>query len=238
MHILPLLSVVTILCTACSGQGAATVMELVKTEGSVDVLDDEGTDVPVNEKMKLHSGYDLKTAVESFAWINLDSVKLAKMDADSEIEIQKNGKALEIQVNSGRMFFNITEPLDDDETMTIHTSTMTVGIRGTCGWVDVVSENQMNVYLLKGKVECSIEEADGGVITEEITSGEMAEMILAEDGAGEINVDASAGFGLPEFVEGEVSGIEDTEGYDSWLGEYVCDEGGSLTFDKMGESYW
>ncbi len=136
------------------------------------------------------------------------------------------------------MFFNITEPLDDDETMTIHTSTMTVGIRGTCGWVDVVSENQMNVYLLKGKVECSIEEADGGVITEEITSGEMAEMILAEDGAGEINVDASAGFGLPEFVEGEVSGIEDTGGYDSWLGEYVCDEGGSLTFDKMLDGYY
>ena len=89
----------------------------------------------------------------SFAWINLDDVKLAKLDEKSEIAIQKEDKRLELEVKSGSLFFNVTQPLEDDETMNIRTSSMVVGIRGTCGWVEVPDASHMNVYLLEGKVE-------------------------------------------------------------------------------------
>ena len=62
-------------------------------------------------------------------------MKLAKLDQDSEIAITKEGKEMEIEVKSGSLFFNATEPLADDKSMNIRTSTMIVGIRGTCGWV-------------------------------------------------------------------------------------------------------
>ena len=87
------------------------------------------------ENLGLYSGYGVATQAESYAWIDLDEVKLAKLDAGSEIEIAKEGKKLEINVKSGNMFFNVTQPLADDETMDITTSTMMLGIRGTCGWV-------------------------------------------------------------------------------------------------------
>ena len=58
-------------------------------------------------------------------------MKLTKLDQNSEIAIQKEGKALEIEVKSGSLFFNITEPLADDETMNIRASTMLVGILNT-----------------------------------------------------------------------------------------------------------
>ena len=97
------------------------------------VSDGTGKDVPLLEDLGLYNGYGVDTRSESYAWINLDDVKLTKMDQESEIAIQKDGKSLEIEVRSGSLFFNVTEPLKDDETMDIRTSTMLVGIRGTCG---------------------------------------------------------------------------------------------------------
>ena len=43
---------------------------------------------------------------------------------------------MDIQLRSGSLFFSVTQPLEDDETMNIRASTLLVGIRGTCGWVD------------------------------------------------------------------------------------------------------
>ena len=70
------------------------------------------------------------------------------MDEDSEVEIVKRDKLLELCVQSGGLFFNVTEPLTDDETMNIAPSTMIIGIRGTCGWV-----TQNPAALLEGTVE-------------------------------------------------------------------------------------
>lgn len=47
---------------------------------------------------------------------------------------------LELYVRSGSLFFDVTEPLEEDESMDIRTSTMAVGIRGTSGWVEVEDE--------------------------------------------------------------------------------------------------
>lgn len=84
-------------------------MHLVRTEGTVGVSDGEGKDLEPMENLGLYSGYGVDTQAESCAWIDLDNVKLAKMDAESEVEITRDGKKLEIDVKSGSLFFNVSE---------------------------------------------------------------------------------------------------------------------------------
>ena len=153
-----------LLLTSCSGGASATSMHLRKTEGTVGVSDGEGKELTPKGNLGLYSGYQVGTQEKSYAWIDLDRVKLTKLDQDSEIEIAKEGKKLEINVKSGSLFFNVTEPLADDETLDIVTSTMIIGIRGTCGWV---GEN--TAALLEGTVSVAAGEQE---VT--INAGEMA----------------------------------------------------------------
>lgn len=144
-----------VLClTSCSTDRIATTMALSKTEGTVDVLDGRQKEIEPAEQLSLYSGYKVETHPVSYAWIDLDKVKLTKMDAESEIEIKKRRNDLEIMVNSGNLFFHITEPLGDEENLDIRTSSMIVGIRGTCGWIEAMEEEQMRVYVLEGTVAC------------------------------------------------------------------------------------
>ncbi len=245
--------IIALLCTSCGKQGTAAVMRLIRTEGDVGITDEKDKEVSVNENRKLYSGYGLKTEKESFAWINLDSVKLAKMDESSEAEIQKKGKKLEILTTTGNLFFHVTEPLEEDETMNIRNSTMSVGIRGTCGWVESPNEKQMNVYIIEGRVECNIEEPSGGKVTEEVSSWEMAEMAIDKDGKGTIITGKFTEQDIPDFVKSELDGADisdqpdqdekgktkeegegevlDTDGsldFESYVGSYTCDETGAI----------
>ena len=183
-----------LLLTSCGGGASATSMHLRKTEGTVDVSDGEGKELTPKGNLGLYSGYQVGTQAESYAWIDLDRVKLTKLDADSQIEINKEGKKLEIDVKSGSLFFNVTEPLDDDETLDIVTSTMIIGIRGTCGWV---GEN--TAALLEGTVSVTAGEQE---VT--ISAGEMA--VLMEDG---LEVKPLTAASIPAFVRDEVA--EDEE---------------------------
>ena len=179
-----------LLLTSCGNGTSAATMYLRKTEGTVGVSDGEGKELTPKDNLGLYSGYQVGTQAESYAWIDLDQVKLAKLDQDSEVEINKEGKKLEIDVKSGSLFFNVTEPLTDDETMNIATATMMVGIRGTCGWV---TDN--TAALLEGTVSVT---AGGQEAT--INAGEMA--VLTE--SGEITVSALTAEDIPSFVREEV----------------------------------
>lgn len=189
--------------TACGGGGAkAATMHLRKTEGTVGVSDDGGQAVEPREELGLFSGYGVDTQSESYAWIDLDDVKLVKMDQDSEIGITKEDKQLEVEVKTGSLFFNVTQPLADDETMTIRTSTMAVGIRGTCGWV-----TQDAAALLEGSVEVT-----AGEQSVTVSAGEMA--FLTEDG--KLEVRQLYIEDVPAFVAAEIGGqfpLEPTPSY-------------------------
>ena len=97
-------------CAACGAKTAAATMHLRKTEGAVGVSDGEKAIEP-KENLGLYSGYGVDTQAESYAWIDLDEVKLTKLDQNSEIEITKEDKHLTIEVKSGGLFFNVTQPL-------------------------------------------------------------------------------------------------------------------------------
>ena len=157
----------------------AVTMQLMRTEGDVTVSNAKGRAVSIMEKMKLHNGYRTDTEEASYAWINLDDEKLTKMDAVSETEVRKNGKKLEILLKSGKLFFDVEEALTEEETLNIRTSTMTVGIRGTSGWAEVIDSMHSKIYILEGKVECTVSDpVSGEVRSAEISSGETAEFVV------------------------------------------------------------
>lgn len=187
---LPLALVLAILLTAAlPAMGAETVsdaastIQLMKTEGSVSVTNGSGRALSVFEDMRLYNGYHAKTAEKSYAWASLDSSKLIKLDAVSEAEVRKAGKKLEVLLNSGNLYFNVSEPLEKEESLNIRTSTIIVGIRGTCGWVKMLDAWRAQVYLLEGQVECSITDpATGESRTTVLRGGEMAEFVVYPQG--------------------------------------------------------
>lgn len=193
-----------VLGAACGNQAAATTMKLAGTEGETFVRDEEKELEPVAD-MNLYSGYLLGTEQEGYLWIDLDSVKLAKMDENSRIGIRKSGKELEIELDAGSLFFQVTEPLEEDETMYIRNSNMVVGIRGTCGWVEAPDEEHLRVYILEGVVEYSITDPDTKevIASQEVAAGQWAQAVW-KDGKGEIALEQFTEEGIPDFVRTEL----------------------------------
>ena len=192
LRLFALCALSALLFAACGGSAAAT-MKLARYEGAVRVSDDAGKSVSPTEGLGLYSGYGVATEQTGCAWIDLDSVKLTKMDRNTEIQITKDGKRLEIEVLAGNLFFNITEPLAEDEMLNLRTSSMLVGIRGTCGWVEAPNADTLRVYLLEGSVACT-----SGESTATITAGEMA--ALSADGT----IETQRFSAVPGFVWTEV----------------------------------
>ncbi|WP_300802140.1 FecR domain-containing protein [uncultured Acetatifactor sp.] len=222
-----LLMAVMLLLTACGPSASAAAMSLAKAEGAVGIADGDGESVPVSEDRSLYSGYQVGTEAKSHAWISLDDVKLVKMDEESAIELRKENRNLEIFVNSGQLFFNITEPLEEDETLDIRTSTMTVGIRGTSGWVSVLEEGHMQVCVLEGKVHCEVTDSVSGQSAEaEVSAGERADLYIrseeGEDAACEIVKSKISRSDIPDFVLEEV----DLEALGTELAEEPEEAGG------------
>ena len=204
---LALLLAACTLLASCGSRAEAATMHLRKTEGTVGVSDGEGKDLEPRENLGLYSGYGVDTRAESYAWVNLDSVKLTKLDQNSEIEIVKEDRHLTIEVKSGNLFFNVTEPLAEDESLDIRTSTMAVGIRGTCGWV-----TEDTVCLLEGTVTVT-----AGEQTATVTAGEMARV----SAGGEITVAEFSAGDVPAFVLEEIeddSGLMEAVSKDSETG--------------------
>lgn len=193
-----LLALSLLALVGCGGKTAAATMYLMRALGQVSVSDKAGKDVALLENLGLYSGYGVDTSRESYAWISLNDGKLAKLDQESEIAIQKEGKKLEIEIKSGSLFFNVTEPLGSDETMKIRTSNMSVSTQAACcGWVEAPDGGHMNLYLLEGRAECST-----GAQTSQVIAGEMAAMT---DG-GQLEVQPFGAQDVPAFVLDEIEG--------------------------------
>ena len=181
------LGLALIMCAACAAPASAAedataaAMRLTKTTGTVDVTNSRGRELSLRDDMRLYSGYHVETQETSYAWISLDNTKLTKLDAVSELEVRKAGKELELLLNSGQLYFNVTEPLNSDESLSIRTSTMVTGIRGTSGWVRVVDQWHTRVYVLQGRVECSVTDpVTGQTKTTVLTGGDTAECVVYE----------------------------------------------------------
>lgn len=193
---------------ACTKQNIATTIQMKKTEGQVNISEGDSKIILPGENLFLYDGYRIKTAEISYAWFVLDRSRMAKLDQQSAVELKKDGKNLEILMNAGNMFFNINKPLESDETLEIRTSSMIVGIRGTCGWVENTDPEHFRVYLLEGTADCRVEGVNGGEsLTDGINGGQVAEMYYPKDKEGaqaELMVHKFSVHDIPDFVLNEL----------------------------------
>ena len=152
-----------------------SVLRLVEMTGSVSIESQNGKKIEFRENMKLNSGNSLKTAKASYAYVSLDDTKAVKLDALSQAQIRKSGKRLEVLLESGNLFFNVTAPLAADENLNIRTSTTVTGIRGTTGYVEIKNEKETIVCLLEGKIICrGFDPVDGQIKDFVILPGQKA----------------------------------------------------------------
>ena len=132
----------------------ANTMRLIRKEGFV-FLEENNELKTVTNNMRFQSGDVLTTGKQSLASISLDDTKIITMEEESTVDFTKSGKQLELKLRSGKIYFEVNKPLEDDESMYIKTSNVIVGVRGTAGWVFYDREGHQCVLLTSGKVTIS-----------------------------------------------------------------------------------
>ncbi len=147
----------------------AAAMQLSSTAGTVTISNASGRSLSLRDNMRLYSGYQIQTAANSYAWINLDSTKLIKLDASSKVEIRKSGKKLEILLKSGNLYGNVSKPLASDETLDVRTSTAIVGIRGTKFSVAQVKSTQPGTEAARWTTQVQVYEGAVAVTAQQET---------------------------------------------------------------------
>lgn len=148
----------------------ASAMRLEAVTGTVTVRNASGVEQTVRDGMRLYNGYAIATGASSEAYVSLDSSKAVKLGSSGQIQIQRSGKRLEVSVISGELFFNVTAPLKDDESLNVRTSTMVTGIRGSFGWV-----RSGETGLMHGLATLTARNPrTGKLVTATLRSGEMA----------------------------------------------------------------
>ena len=165
----------TVLPASAATSATAATIQLVKSTGTVNISSSSGRGLTQWDNMRLYNGYHVETQAKSYAWLKLDDKKLAKVDAASKVEVRQSGRKLELLLKSGNIFFNVTDPLEDDEVLNVRTSTMVVGIRGTSGFIRVVDRWSTEIYVLEGAVQCNATDpVTGQTKTATVQSGEVA----------------------------------------------------------------
>ena len=157
----------------------ATTMRLLRVEGTVSIEDSKGGVKPVIDNIRFQSGDALSTGADGIASIGLDDTKVVTLENDSRAEFFKRSKQLELKLTKGGLYFEVTEHLDDDETYEIKTSNMTVGIRGTSGYVYYDENGLESIVVTDGVVVITATNpATGEVKTIEIHGGQEAKVFL------------------------------------------------------------
>ena len=176
--ILTLALLFSVTAPALAAKATATTLRLEKVEGTVETKNASGKSVTSKAGARLYSGYQVATQKASYAYISLDNAKAIKLDASSSSEVRQAGKNLEVKVVSGKMFFNVSEPLKANEQLTIRTSTMVTGVRGTSGWIEVLDRYTTRISLLEGVLTItSTDPLTGAQRTITIVGGQTATIV-------------------------------------------------------------
>ncbi|MCR4933544.1 MAG: FecR family protein [Lachnospiraceae bacterium] len=129
----------------------ATTMRMLRMEGTVS-LEENGKVKTVREDLRLKNGNAVNTEAASLCSIGLDDTKIVTMNEVSRAEFSQKGKALELNLTKGSLYFEVSKKLASDESFEIQTSTMVVGIRGTFGYVSCDEDGHEYVLTTDGNV--------------------------------------------------------------------------------------
>ena len=165
-----------------NGRYLATTMRLLRVEGTVNIEDSTGNVKPVLDNIRFTSGDALSTGSDGLASVGLDDKKIVTLENDSRVEFLKNNKQLELKLTQGALFFEVTEKLSDDETYEIKTSNMTIGIRGTSGYVYYDENGLDSVIITDGVVKITARNPETGETkTVEVHGGNQVTCYLYSD---------------------------------------------------------
>ena len=163
---------------------SATTMRLLRIEGTVTLQDASGNDKSIVDGMRFSSGDAISTGVQSLAQIALDDHKVVTLEENSRAEFTKSRNMMELNLTAGGVFFNVDQPLEENETFDIRTSTMTVGIRGTSGYVTVDEDGIATLILTSGHVHITGTNPNTGETKQlSVSAGQKVRVYLFNDRA-------------------------------------------------------
>lgn len=195
-----LIAAITVLIVFLTSGYYATTMRLLRVEGTVTLQDETGSTKTIVNNMRFQSGQTLNTGAASLASIGLDSDKTITMQENSTVHFTKSRNMMELKLTEGGLFFEVSKPLESDETLDIRTSTMIVGIRGTSGYVFVDEEGRECIIVTSGKVHITGYNPTTHEIKEtDATAGQKLTVILYND-----RVTGSVEFFLESLTEDQL----------------------------------
>ena len=242
-----LLCVSALTSGALAANATATEMVLLRTEGTVTVKNASGLAETASKGLHLHSGWTVVTAAKSYAWIALDNTKALKLNTSTSVELRSSGDKLEVLVNTGRVFFDVSEKLEGFQTMNIRNGNGVCGIRGTIG---EVGEDDVTIYEGSGDYTYT-DPATGRSANETVNPGETATGVIdgrkvtifkqkAEAGtmSGFVSVEFANNRTLAERVKGATDGALDFTNLspEEALDKQKADEQQALAAENAGKA--
>ena len=202
----------------------ATTMRLLRMEGIVTLEDINGNEKSIVDNMRFSSGDALSTGEASLASIALDDHKIVTLEENSRAQFIRDGGMLELNLTDGGVFFEVNKPLEEDETFDIRTSTMTVGIRGTSGYVHVDEDGIASLILTSGHVHITgINPTTGETKELDVEPGDRVQVYLFNDRAV-----GSVDFQIDDISEEELN---------QFIIDYLC-ENNELRVTVCAASGW
>jgi hypothetical protein len=192
---------IVVACILLSRGYYAKTMRLLRIEGTVNIEDANGNARPVLNNVRFNSGEALSTGSDGLASVGLDDTKIVTLENDSRVEFTKSLNSLELNLTQGGLYFEVTEHLEPDETFDIRTSTMTVGIRGTSGYVFYDDDGRESLVITDGCVHVVATNPDTGEIRETDVHGGYRVKVYLYD---ETREEGSIEFFLDELEEDEI----------------------------------
>ena len=129
------------LCSCALAQDfEASTMRLLRYQGDVVIYDPTGLPRFVLENVRFASGEAMQTGPGGQASVGLDDSKIVTLDASSRVEFVQESGHTQLKLTEGTIFLDVSEKLDENESLDIQTTTMTVGIRGTIVFMSVANE--------------------------------------------------------------------------------------------------
>lgn len=155
----------------------ASNMKVESYEGKVTLKNSKGKAKSIKTGTRLLNGDNLSTNSESLANILLDSTKAVLVEESSSVSVKQAGKELDLTVDKGSVFFDVSKKLTAKESFEIKTSNMVCGIRGTVGEVKTETNKkkktvQTQIYLLEGQVKVTYNATKKKKATKTIKSGQ------------------------------------------------------------------
>ena len=214
----------------------AKTMRLLRAEGTVNLEDASGATLPAMDNVRFKSGDALSTGSDGTASVGLDESKVVTLREDSRAEFVKSRKSMELSLTQGELYFNVKEHLADDETFDIRTSTMSVGIRGTSGYVYYDEEGRQNVLITDGCVHVEATNPVTGEVGQiDVSGGHCATLYTYDDKETdsvefemtEVSIDD-----LPDFVLETIANDEELLGrvcdYNGWNADELVEAAASV----------